>query len=101
MSRQFELTIKGMFCPHCEERIKHALSRLPEAEQVSVSYQQGTASFISADSVTFDVIRETIEGLDYEVLSMRELNQGSSWGNQSPKERLIEVSSVLVIILGL
>ena len=90
-----------MFCPHCEERIKHALSRLPEAEQVSVSYQQGTASFISADSVTFDVIRETIEGLDYEVLSMRELNQGSSWGNQSPKERLIEVSSVLVIILGL
>lgn len=64
------MEIKGMMCGHCEATVKKALEKLPGVEEAIVSHENGTAIVKMSEEVADDVLRNTVEDRDYEVISI-------------------------------
>ena len=87
-----KLSIGGMTCINCQNKIEQALKRVDGVEEVFVSYKDGTARFVyDPDIVSLEKIVGVIEELDYKVLPE----------NQDERPDLIRVISFLVIIIAL
>ncbi|MBQ4513948.1 MAG: heavy-metal-associated domain-containing protein [Anaerolineaceae bacterium] len=76
MNRTEVIRIRGMFCIHCEARIKKSLSGLDGIKSVSVSYRQSKAVVTFDPMVTsIDKMKKMIEDEGYEVLQLSILLQ--------------------------
>ena len=64
------LKIEGMMCGHCEARVKKVLEALPQVAEAKVSYVEGTAVVTLNENVENDVLKQTVEAQDYQVLSV-------------------------------
>ena len=64
------LHIEGMMCAHCEAHVKKALEALDGVSTAVASHKKGTAVVTLTKPVADDVLRQTVEALDYKVLSI-------------------------------
>lgn len=64
------MKINGMMCGHCEAAVKKALEALPEVKEAVVSHEEGSAVVHLQAEIADDVLRKTVEELDYEVVSI-------------------------------
>lgn len=64
------IKINGMRCPHCESAVRKALAALPGVSVISVSHTDKNAVITSTGETSNDVIRKTIEDLDFIVVDM-------------------------------
>ena len=62
--------IKGMMCGHCEASVKKALEKLDGIEEAVASHDAGTAVITLSKPVEESAIREAIEKLDFEFVSI-------------------------------
>ena len=65
------MMIEGMMCGHCEATVKKALEALPEVNSAVVSHTTGTAEVTLTAELSDDVLRQTVESLDYKVTGIR------------------------------
>ena len=64
------MKINGMMCGHCSGRVKKVLEALPEVDEAIVSYVEGTAVVKLNAEISDDVLKQTVEAQDYEVVSV-------------------------------
>ncbi len=65
------MRINGMMCGHCEARVKKVLEALPEVAEAAVSHEAGTAVVTLQAEVSDEVLKNTVEAQDYEVVSVQ------------------------------
>ncbi len=65
------MKINGMMCGHCSGRVKKVLEALPEVDEAIVSHVEGTAIVKLNAEVADDVLKQTVEAQDYEVVSIQ------------------------------
>jgi Cu2+-exporting ATPase len=71
ISMEKTLEIRGMMCAHCEGRVKKSLEALPEVAEAVVNHVDGTAVVTLKGAVPDEVLKQTVEAQDYEVMSIR------------------------------
>lgn len=64
------MKINGMMCGHCSGRVKKVLEALPEVDEAVVSHIEGTAIVKLNTEVSDDVLKQTVEAQDYEVVAI-------------------------------
>ena len=64
------MKIEGMMCGHCEASVKKGLEALPEVTEAIVSHEAGTAVVTLNSELSNDVLKKTVEDLDYKVISV-------------------------------
>ncbi|MBQ3061522.1 MAG: cadmium-translocating P-type ATPase [Lachnospiraceae bacterium] len=62
------LKVEGMMCMHCEGRVKKCLEDLEGVKEAIVSHETGTATIISDNEVSTELIIKTIEEQGYKVI---------------------------------
>ncbi len=67
----YTIKIKGMMCEHCENRVKNALTALPEVKSVTVSFKKGTAEAELDENADPDRLRKAVEEQNYKVISIK------------------------------
>ncbi|MBR6408275.1 MAG: heavy metal translocating P-type ATPase [Clostridia bacterium] len=65
------LSIKGMMCEHCENRVKAALESLEGVESARVSHEEGTAIIGLSKDIDGKDIKKAIEDAGYRLLSIK------------------------------
>lgn len=65
------MKIEGMMCGHCEATVKKALEALDGVQSAEVSHEKGTAVVTMASEVADEVLKQTVEGKDYKVVSVQ------------------------------
>lgn len=70
--KQMKITMKiqGMMCPHCEGRVRDALSALDCVESVEVSHRDDIAIIIPKGDCPAELLTKTVEDAGYKVLSI-------------------------------
>ena len=90
-SKKIRLTIAGMTCVNCQNRIENALSRANGVVQASVSYNNGTADVVYDEAaISRKQIVSIIKHLDYDVVE-----------GASVDSNLVNTICLLVIIVAL
>ena len=64
------MKVEGMMCGHCEASVKKGLEALPEVTEAIVSHEAGTAVVTLNSELSNDVLKKTVEDLDYKVISV-------------------------------
>ncbi|MCI9024835.1 MAG: heavy metal translocating P-type ATPase [Dorea sp.] len=64
------MKIEGMMCGHCEARVKKCLEALPQVDEAAVSHETGTAVLTLNAEVADDLLKQTVEAQDYQVLGV-------------------------------
>ncbi|MGN0393893.1 MAG: heavy metal translocating P-type ATPase [Coprococcus sp.] len=64
------IKINGMMCEHCEARVKKCLEKLSQVEEAVVSHTDGTAVVKLKEDIGDELLKETVEAQDYEVVSV-------------------------------
>ena len=70
-SMEKTMEIKGMMCGHCEAAVKKALEKIQGVEEAVVSHEKGTAIVKMSEEVSDEVLKNTVEDKDYEVVSIK------------------------------
>lgn len=70
-SMEKTMEIKGMMCGHCEAAVKKALEKIQGVEEAVVSHEKGTAIVKMSEEVSEEVLKNTVEDKDYEVVSIK------------------------------
>lgn len=65
------MKIEGMMCGHCEATVKKALEALPQVESAEVSHEKNQAVVTLRDDIDNDVLKETVEKLEYQVKEIK------------------------------
>ena len=65
------LVIEGMMCGHCEASVKKHLEQLEQVELAEVSHTEGTAIVTLNAEIDDEVLKKTVEDLDYTVVSIQ------------------------------
>lgn len=92
LEKRIELIIKGMACVNCQNTIERGLKATEGILKVSVSYNHGTADIVYDEKkISWNQIREVIEGLGYEVLEDEE----------QQKSDMVTLICMLLIIVSL
>lgn len=60
--------IKGMMCAGCENRVKNVLENLKGVQKVTANHNTGIVTITLNCDIPFDMIKETIEELGYEMI---------------------------------
>ena len=82
------LHIQGMFCPHCEETVKRALTSAPGVLGADVSYErEQTVVHYDPEKTDASALRKSIEEAGYEAVSSGDTK--------------LQIVSVLVLLLAL
>lgn len=63
------LTVEGMTCGHCEQRVEKSVAQIDGVKKVHASHKDHTVEVVYKKSQPPDAdrIRQTIEGLGYRV----------------------------------
>ncbi|MCI7558731.1 MAG: heavy-metal-associated domain-containing protein [Clostridium sp.] len=64
------ITIEGMMCEHCKEKVEKSVLKLDGITKVKVSLKDKTATIYSSVSIPDEDIIDTINKLDYKVTSI-------------------------------
>ena len=64
------ITIEGMMCEHCKEKVEKSLLELESVTKVRVSLKDKTVTIYSSVSIPDEDIIDTINKLDYKVTSI-------------------------------
>ena len=64
------IKIEGMMCPHCEGRVRDALSALPFVESADVSHEKDQAIVVTKGDAQTETLIKTVEDAGYKVLSV-------------------------------
>ncbi len=64
------LKIKGMMCPHCEARVKDALSAVPGVISAEVSHKKKCAKVTLESEIDSNLLKEAVENAGYTVISI-------------------------------
>lgn len=86
------ISVSGMSCNHCEEKIKTSLKKLDGVISVRASFKDKKVEVISDDSLKESKIKEVIESLGYKCRSTKE--------DKNSKISIKEILPILLIILG-
>lgn len=65
------ITIEGMMCEHCKEKVEKSLLELDNVTKVKVSLKDKTATIYSSVSIPDEDIIDTINKLDYKVINIK------------------------------
>lgn len=65
-----EVKIQGMSCENCQRRIQRQLDRI-DGVSAEVDWEKGVAKISEDREVSDDIIKRTIERLDYKVMCVR------------------------------
>lgn len=65
------ITIEGMMCEHCKEKVEKSLLELDNVTKVRVSLKDKTATIYSSVSIPDEDIIDTINKLDYKVINIK------------------------------
>ena len=65
------ITIEGMMCEHCKEKVEKSLLELDNVTKVRVSLKDKTATIYSSVSIPDEDIIDTINKLDYKVMNIK------------------------------
>lgn len=65
------LNVEGMMCPHCENAVKTALEAIPGCISAEVSHKTGTAVVTSSESISDEVLTDTVVQKGYKVTSVK------------------------------
>ena len=63
------VTIEGMSCGHCAKHVTEALEGLKGVNSVTVSVENKTAEIEHDGILSFEDVKEAVEGAGYEVVS--------------------------------
>ena len=64
------ITIEGMMCQHCQNRVQKALESIPGVS-AQVDFQSGTAKVTAAQIVSEDALKKAVEDQDYKVTGIQ------------------------------
>lgn len=70
--KTYVLSIEGMMCSHCTDRVGKALSGVDGVKNVEVSLEEKNAVVTADESVTADALKAAVEAQDYPVTEVRE-----------------------------
>ncbi len=62
------LTINGMMCEGCENRVKNALKNIEGVESVTADHNTGKVTVSSNEQVSKESIEEALEDIGYEIV---------------------------------
>lgn len=62
------LTISGMMCEGCENRVKNAVKNIDGVESVTADHTTGKVVVTSNDTVSKEAIEEILEDIGYDVV---------------------------------
>jgi copper chaperone len=62
------IKVKGMTCQHCVMAVKKALADIGDIENVEVNLDSGEVSFVAAQSVDLNAVKDRIKKAGYEVV---------------------------------
>lgn len=65
-----EIKIEGMSCGHCTSLVKKTLEKMEGISDVTVSLETNSAVFKGGENFSDDILKETIENLDFKVVSI-------------------------------
>ena len=66
------INIEGMMCDHCKKKVEKSLLELEGVSKVKVNLKEKNATIYSTKSINNDDINNTINKLDYKVISIGE-----------------------------
>lgn len=69
------LSIEGMSCEHCANKIKLVLGKISDIKKVKINLEQKQAIIISSEKIDINKVKEQIENLDYKVVNIVEENE--------------------------
>ena len=69
------VTIEGMMCEHCKNKVETSLSSINNVSKVKVNLKDKTATIYSTKSISNDNIKDTISKLDYKIINIGEDEQ--------------------------
>lgn len=69
--KEMTIGIEGMMCAHCTGRVEKALSEIAGVTEVTVSLEGKNAVVKAEDSVTADVLKQTVLDAGYEVTGIQ------------------------------
>jgi sulfite exporter TauE/SafE/copper chaperone CopZ len=100
------LQIEGMTCTGCELRIENTLKKLDGIQNVKAIFSSSNV-YVTYDMnlISLDKIINSIEQLDYRVKNkpdgMESISDSSEAGTKPDKNKIVQVSGIIVIILAL
>ncbi len=62
------LTVKGMMCEGCENRVKNAIKNIEGVENVTADHNTGKVTVTSDNQVSKEIIKETLQDIGYEIV---------------------------------
>ena len=65
------IEIDGMHCNNCTIRVKNSLENIDNIKKVEVNLENGEASIEYENNVNFDLIKDTIDDLGFEVKNIK------------------------------
>lgn len=66
------VTIEGMMCEHCKNKVETSLSSINNVSKVKVNLKDKTATIYSTASINDEDIKKIIKKLDYQIISIGE-----------------------------
>lgn len=66
------VTIEGMMCEHCKNKVETSLSSINNVSKVKVNLKDKTATIYSTASINNEDIKKIIKKLDYQIISIGE-----------------------------
>ena len=66
------VTIEGMMCEHCKNKVETSLSSINNVSKVKVNLKNKTATIYSTKSISNDDIKNSISKLDYKIVNIGE-----------------------------
>ena len=66
------VTIEGMMCEHCKNKVETTLSSINNVSKVKVNLKDKTATIYSTASINNEDIKKIIKKLDYQIISIGE-----------------------------
>ncbi|MBQ1955410.1 MAG: cation transporter [Clostridia bacterium] len=65
---EFTMKIEGMMCPHCEARVRKALSETEGVKEAIVSHEKGEATVIMEKKIAESELKAIVEAQGYKVV---------------------------------
>lgn len=65
--KEVNLKVNGMMCSGCENRVKNALKKIENVEEVYADHNKNSVKIILKQDISIDILKDTIEDIGYEV----------------------------------
>lgn len=66
--KELNLSIKGMMCTGCENRVKNALENIEGIEEANADHVSGIVNVVCEENITMQKVEEIINDLGFEIV---------------------------------